>query len=83
MRAFIKKPLTEYGLKLSLGNLSKLGRTDAEKIAIVNRSVEHNWQGFFGIKEESSYQKPVQPENVTTDKIDYSLPQEFLDILNK
>lgn len=28
-------------------------------------------------------QKPVQPENVTTDKIDYSLPQEFLDILNK
>lgn len=83
MRAFIKKPLTEYGLKLSLGNLSKLGRTDAEKIAIVNRSVEHNWQGFFGIKEETTYQKPVQPENVTTDKIDYSLPQEFLDILNK
>lgn len=28
-------------------------------------------------------QKQVQPENVTTDKIDYSLPQEFLDILNK
>ena len=28
-------------------------------------------------------QKPVQPENVTTDKIDYSLQQEFLDILNK
>lgn len=83
MRAFIKKPLTEYGLKLSLGNLSKLGKTDAEKIAIVNRSVEHNWQGFFGIKEETTYQKPVQPENVTTDKIDYSLPQEFLDILNK
>ena len=62
MRSFIKKPLTEYGLKLSLGNLSKLGRTDEEKIAIVNRSVEHNWQGFFGIKEESSYQKSSQPE---------------------
>lgn len=83
MRAFIKKPLTEYGLKLLLSKLSKIGKTDAEKIAIVNRSVEHNWQGFFEIKEESSYQKPVQPENVTTDKIDYSLPQEFLDILNK
>lgn len=83
MRAFIKKPLTEYGLKLSLGNLSKIGRTDAEKIAIVNRSVEHNWQGFFGIKEETTYQKPVQPENVTTDKIDYSLPQEFLDLLKQ
>ena len=60
MRAFIKKPLTEYGLKLLLSKLSKIGRTDAEKIAIVNRSVEHNWQGFFEIKEETSYQK--QPE---------------------
>ncbi len=62
MRAFIKKPLTEYGLKLLLNKLSKIGKTDAEKIAIVNRSVEHNWQGFFEIKEESSYQKSVQPE---------------------
>ena len=62
MRSFIKKPLTEYGLKLLLNKLSKIGKTDAEKIAIVNRSVEHNWQGFFEIKEESSYQKSVQPE---------------------
>ena len=62
MRAFIKKPLTEYGLKLLLNKLSKIGRTDAEKIAIVNRSVEHNWQGFFEIKEETSYQKPAQQE---------------------
>ena len=54
MRSFIKKPLTEYGLKLLLNKLSKIGRTDEEKIAIVNRSVEHNWQGFFEIKEESS-----------------------------
>lgn len=62
MRAFIKKPMTEYGLKLLLNKLSKIGKTDAEKIAIVNRSVEHNWQGFFEIKEESSYQKPAQQE---------------------
>ena len=51
MRSFIKKPLTENGLKQILNKLSKIGRTDAEKIAIVNRSVEHNWQGFFEIKE--------------------------------
>ena len=62
MRSFIKKPLTEYGLKLLLNKLSKIGKTDAERIAIVNRSVEHNWQGFFEIKEETSYQKPAQPE---------------------
>ena len=77
MRTFIKKPLTEYGLKLSLGNLSKLGRTDEEKIAIVNRSVEHNWQGFFGIKEETSYQKPAQPEK-KYDQNGYESEEEFM-----
>lgn len=77
MRSFIKKPLTEYGLKLSLGNLSKLGRTDEEKIAIVNRSVEHNWQGFFGIKEESSYQKSVQTEK-KYDQNGYESEEEFM-----
>lgn len=81
MRVFIKKPLTDYGFKLLLGKLSKLGNTDAGKIAIVNRSVEHNWLGFFSAEEKASYRKPVKPENVTTDKIDYSLPQDFLDMM--
>ena len=77
MRAFIKKPLTEYGLKLLLNKLSKIGRTDAEKIAIVNRSVEHNWQGFFEIKEESSYQKPAQTEK-KYDQNGYESEEEFM-----
>lgn len=77
MRSFIKKPLTEYGLKLLLNKLSKIGKTDAERIAIVNRSVEHNWQGFFGIKEESSYQKSVQPEK-KYDQNGYESEEEFM-----
>ena len=77
MRSFIKKPLTEYGLKLLLNKLSKIGRTDEEKIAIVNRSVEHNWQGFFEIKEESSYQKPAQPEK-KYDQNGYESEEEFM-----
>lgn len=77
MRAFIKKPLTEYGLKLLLNKLSKIGRTDAEKIAIVNRSVEHNWQEFFEIKEETSYQKSVRPEK-KYDQNGYESEEEFM-----
>ena len=77
MRSFIKKPLTEYGLKLLLNKLSKIGRTDAEKIAIVNRSVEHNWQGFFEIKEETSYQKSSQPEK-KYDQNSYESEEEFM-----
>ena len=77
MRSFIKKPMTEYGLKLLLNKLSKIGRTDEEKIAIVNRSVEHNWQGFFEIKEESSYQKSVHPEK-KYDQNGYESEEEFM-----
>ena len=77
MRSFIKKPLTEYGLKLLLNKLSKIGRTDEEKIAIVNRSVEHNWQGFFEIKEETSYQKPAQQEK-KYDQNGYESEEEFM-----
>lgn len=77
MRSFIKKPLTEYGLKLLLNKLSKIGKTDEEKIAIVNRSVEHNWQGFFEIKEETSYQKSAQPEK-KYDQNGYESEEEFM-----
>lgn len=62
MRAFIKSPVTEHGLKLLLNKLTKISRNDAEKITIVNNSIENNWKGFYGLKEESSYQKSVQSE---------------------
>lgn len=59
MRSFIKSPVTEHGLKLLLNKLTKISRNDAEKITIVNNSIENNWKGFYGLKEES---KSVQPE---------------------
>ena len=62
MRAFIKSPVTAYGLKLLLNRLTKISKNDAEKITIVNNSIENNWKGFYGLKEESSYQKSAQPE---------------------
>lgn len=62
MRSFIKSPVTAHGLKLLLNKLTKISRNDAEKITIVNNSIENNWKGFYGLKEESNYKKSVQPE---------------------
>lgn len=59
MRAFIKSPVTEHGLKLLLNKLTKISRNDVEKITIVNNSIENNWKGFYGLKEEA---KSVQSE---------------------
>lgn len=50
MRTRIKKPLTDYALKLLLQKLLKLGRTAKEQIEILNNSIEHSWQGIFEVK---------------------------------
>lgn len=61
MRSFIKKPMTEYALKLMLKKLDELGNTDDVKIAILNQSITHNWQGIFPLKNEYTKQEK-QPE---------------------
>ena len=83
MRAFIKKPLTEYALKLMLKKLDGMATDDGTKTTIVNNAVEHNWQGIYPLKEEQtySYKKPVPENKKTTDQIDYSLPEEYARLL--
>lgn len=61
MRSFIKKPMTEYALKLMLKKLDEIGNTDDEKIAILNQSITHNWQGIFPLKDGYTKQEK-QPE---------------------
>ena len=77
MRSFIKSPVTEHGLKLLLNKLTKISRNDAEKITIVNNSIENNWKGFYGLKEETSYQKSAQPEK-KYDQNGYESEEEFM-----
>ena len=61
MRSFIKKPMTEYALKLMLKKLDELGNNDTTKTAILNQSITHNWQGIFPLKDEyTNHEK--QPE---------------------
>lgn len=61
MRSFIKKPLTEYALKLMLKKLDELGNTDDTKIAILNQSITNNWQCIFPLKDGNTKQDK-QPE---------------------
>lgn len=57
MRSFIKKPTTEYALKLMLNKLDELGNNDTTKIAILNQSITHNWKGIFPLKNEYTNQE--------------------------
>lgn len=76
MRSFIKKPMTEYALKLMLKKLDELGNTDDVKIAILNQSITHNWQGIFPLKDGYTKQEK-QPEK-KYDQNGYESEEEFM-----
>lgn len=76
MRAFIKKPMTEYALKLMLKKLDELGSNDTTKIAILNQSITHNWQGIFPLKNE--YTKQDKQPDKKYDQNGYESEEELM-----
>lgn len=58
MRSMMKKPLTDYALRMRLNKLWKLGNTDEERIAIVEQSVGACWQDFYELKSDVNARKP-------------------------
>lgn len=76
MRSFIKKPMTEYALKVMLKELDELGNNDTTKIAILNQSITHNWKGIFPLKDEYTKQEK-QPEK-KYDQNGYESEEEFM-----
>lgn len=79
MRSFIKKPMTEYALKLMLNKLDELGNNDTTKINILNQSITHNWQGIFPLKNEYTKQDK-QPEK-KYDQNGYESEEELMKML--
>ena len=53
MRKLIRKPMTDRALKCIMNKLDKLGRTDDEKIAILDQSIQNSWQGVFELKQNN------------------------------
>lgn len=77
MRSFIKKPMTEYALKLMLKKLDELGNSDMAKVAILNQSITHNWQGIFPLKNEYTKQEK-QPDHRKYDQNGYESEEEIM-----
>lgn len=75
MRSFIKKPITEYALKLMLKKLDEIGNTDDAKIAILNQSITNNWQGIFPLKDGNTKQEKQQKKY---DQNGYGSEEEFM-----
>ena len=50
-RKAIKSPMTDKALTLLLNNLDKLAKTDENKIAVLNQSIERGWKTVYPIKD--------------------------------
>lgn len=61
MRQRIRKPLTDYALRLLLKKLDKLGQTDALKVELLNQSIMNGWQDVYALK-KSDTQAEKQPK---------------------
>jgi phage replication O-like protein O len=54
MRKSLKKPMTDYAVKLALNKLKELASSEQEQIVIINQSIFHSWQGFFPLKDQGN-----------------------------
>lgn len=52
MRKTIKKPMTDRAITILLKKLNELGKTEGERVAILNQSIEHCWQTVYPLKDD-------------------------------
>ena len=60
MRKQIKKPMTERALEIMLTKLDTLASTDAERIKVLEQSIEHSWQTVYPIKAKDDKAKIME-----------------------
>lgn len=58
MRNKIKKPMTDKAITMLLNKLNELGKSDGEKIMILEQSIFHCRQGIFPLKDEYKLDDP-------------------------
>jgi hypothetical protein len=66
MRIHIKKPMTDYAMKLRVNDLRRLQSEGHDPILVLHQSIGNNWQDLFPLKTKD----PVQA------KTEYQPPQE-------
>lgn len=67
MRKTIKHALTPHALVMILNKLDKLAKENDMKIAILNQSIEHSWQGVFQLQDPY---KQIKKKDDFFDKLD-------------
>lgn len=60
MRMKIRKPMTDYAIKLAVRDLEKLKDEGHDPKAVLEQSIKKSWQGLFPLKDDSKFTKTKQ-----------------------
>lgn len=82
IRKLKKAPLTNHALELSFKRLDSLSNSDDEKIAIVQKSIENGWTGFFPLKpyEKTQIRSSAVSQNTSYNIDEYLKTMDTFDI---
>ena len=56
-RKSLKKPMSQRAVDLAVSALNRLGKTEADQIAILEQSIMNGWIGLFELKQNNGNQK--------------------------
>lgn len=59
-RKEIKSPMTERALKMLISKLETIGKTNTERIQILERSIMNGWKGVFPLNSSTSKASPYE-----------------------
>lgn len=68
MRKKLRNPLTEYAGKLAWGKVCQYAKTDEERIAVIEQSIEKGWKGIFPLKNDAPRSAATQTTSDTAPK---------------
>jgi len=68
-RRLKKSPLTDRAIELCIKKLDTIGSTNAERIEIINTSIERGWTGLFALKKTTFENQNVNPFDEMLKKI--------------
>ena len=62
MRKLIKKPMTDYALKLLINRLEGFTKDPQEQVKILTTSIRNNWQDIYELKAEQQRSQPQRAQ---------------------
>lgn len=62
MRKLIKKPMTDYALKLLINRLESFTTDPKAQVEILKKSIRNNWQDIYDLKDEQQLSQPKRAQ---------------------